>query len=711
VATLELRRLTRRAYRRVRPDTPDRGWARRFTLGAALTGAAWGLAAVLLYSPQSPVAQIFLPFLLAGMVGGSLTALTGYMPAFVAFSLCALVPYALRLGAEGDLASLTMAALVGLYMIGAWFMARVVNASLITSTRLAAENQDLVGALSEKSAQLEATFNHVNQGVAVFERASRLVTWNPRHRELHGYPLELYRAGTPLLDFLRHDLSRDHGGARSAHEVERELRTASEHPAPARFEQPGVFGRMLQVERIPMPGGGFVSTSTDITERKRAEQHMLHLAQHDPLTDLPNRLLFHDRLGQGMARCRREGSLMAVMLVDLDKFKEINDALGHRIGDRALVDVAKRLRAELRDTDTVARIGGDEFALILPGLPDLEAAATVARKVLARLDRPFQTDGRSFQLRASIGITLFPDDGDGAEQLLQNADLAMYSAKAEGGGFRRFATTIKRAFDVRQSLERELRAALERRQLSLEYQPQLDLGRQRISGVEALLRWRHPELGLIEPETVIRVAETTGLIGPIGEWALAEACAAARDWPDDREGPIRVAVNCSATQMARPDLAEMVGRTLERTGLPAARLELELTESSTLGDIDQVLATLCRLRALGVRLALDDFGTGYGSLSHLKSFPLDALKIDRSFVADLARAEGGAIVRSLVELAHRLGLRVIAEGVETEAQRIALEELGCDAIQGHVVSRALSAQDMAAWLAARRRRARRGVDL
>ncbi len=391
--TLGLRYKTWREYRAARPDSKRVTlWARRFTLGAAATGAIWGLAGVLFYDPQSLPAQIFLPFILAGMVGGSITALTGHLPAYMAFCICALVPYALRLTAEGDLLHLVMASLVALYVIGMGVLGRAVSNSLIASVRLAVENQDLAAALREKSALLEATVSHVNQGVAVFESDGRLVAWNRRHRELHGYPVELYRRGANLREFLQHDLARAGGGARPAEIGDDDLRAMIQRPAPARFEQPGAGGRTLEVERNAMPGGGFVSTSTDITERKRAEARMLHLAQHDVLTGLPNRLLFHDRLGLAMARCRREGGLSAVMLVDLDKFKEVNDAFGHRAGDRALREVARRLRAALRESDTVARIGGDEFALILSDLPEADAAALIAGKIATELERPVELD-------------------------------------------------------------------------------------------------------------------------------------------------------------------------------------------------------------------------------------------------------------------------------------------------------------------------------
>ena len=698
LATLGERLSAWRAFWNARPDSSStRPWARRFTFGAAATGAAWGLAGVLFYTPESMTAQVYLPFVLAGLVGGSLTALTGYLPAFAAFFLCALVPYAMRLGLEADLPHITMATLVVLYMIGVAWLGRTVNASLITSVRLAVENEELLGALREKTTQLEATFDHVHQGVAVFDGDGGLVTWNPRHRELHGYGQEFYRRGTLLTEFVRRDLRRSAEPPPPDLE-EQMLAAATRHPAPARFEQLGAGERILEVERSPMPDGGFVTTSTDITERKRAERHMLHLAQHDPLTNLPNRLLFHDRLGQAMARCVRHGGRLAVMLLDLDKFKEINDALGHRVGDQALKEVANRLCAALRGTDTIARIGGDEFALILPDLHDPQAAAVVAQKLIARLDRPLELEGRSPQLHASIGIAIYPEDGTSAEQLLQNADLAMYVAKAEGGGFRPFRATLKVQFDLRQRLERELGQAIERGELSLEYQPQLDIARGRVCGFEALLRWQHPELGAIDPQAVIRAAEAGGQIVRIGEWALAEACAAALGWPDGPDGPLRVAVNCSATQLTRGDMVCRVMRVLDESGLAADRLELELTESGVLDQIERVSDTLQRLRAQGVRLALDDFGTGYGSLSHLKLLPLDALKIDRSFTADLSDDPDAPIVRALVDLGHRLGLRVVAEGVESRAQLDALLRLGCDEAQGHAVSPPLAFADLTAWL-------------
>lgn len=427
---------------------------------------------------------------------------------------------------------------------------------------------------------------------------------------------------------------------------------------------------------------------------------MPHLVEHDPLTGLPSRLLFQDRLGQAMAHGHRRDDLLALMLIDLDQLKEINDAQGDDVGDRVLQEVAQRLRAQLRGSDTVARIDGDAFALILRDLPDADAASLIAGKILAALDAPFRIDAHSLHPRASLGIALFPADGDTPDQLLHSANLALYRAKAAGVRMRLFAGTIKRAFDHGHELARDLSQAIERGELTLEYQPQIDLEEQRVVGFEALLRWHHPTLGQIAPETFVELAESSGQIGTIGKWALAQACASAASWPD-RLGPLRLAVNFSTAQMARDDLAQVVARVLEQSGLPAERLELELTERSVLDGADRVQAVLMRLHAVGVRLALDDFGTGYASLSHLGCFPLDALKIDRSFVAGTLGLPSHAIVQCLVELGHRLGLRVTAEGIETTAQLETLRRLGCDEGQGHVLGKPLAAGEVVPWLIAR----------
>ena len=397
-----------------------------------MTGLIWGLSAFFFYGPESTVAQSVLPFVLAGMIGGSLVVLTGSMPAFTAFLLGASVPFVVCLNLIGDFNHIIMSMLLMVYVIALLALARSTTQAMTSSINLMAVNEQLISQLRAKSSQLQATFDHVNQGVAVFDHMNRLITWNPRHRELHGYPIHLYRPGTHIRQFLDHDLAKLDKVAGGALDP----RALTEPLAPVQFQQSSADGRMLAVERNEMPGGGFVSTSTDITEHKRVEARMLHLAQHDPLTDLPNRLLFQDRLREAMARSMRSGSPLAVIIIDLDKFKAINDEEGHRVGDEVLKAIAKRLRTGLRDSDTVARIGGDEFAIVLPDLTSIAAAIRIADKIQNRLDTPLRLEGSYYDPKASFGMAIYPTDALEADSLLQCADLAMYEAKAAGGGLR-----------------------------------------------------------------------------------------------------------------------------------------------------------------------------------------------------------------------------------------------------------------------------------
>ena len=430
----------KRFQRRVTSAEQVRLWHNRFMLGAGATGFAWGLTAFVFYSPESEIAGTFLPFIVTGMVSGSVLSLTGSMPAFTAFMIAAMAPYALCCLLVGDRTHLLMVSIIIAYTTALLILMRPMCRSLVSSVHLAAINDRLITQLKEKSSQLQATFDHVNQGVAVFDHLGRLITWNPRHRELHGYPIHLYRPGTHLRQFLDQDLARSDRASGG----ELDPKALGEPLAPVGFQQRGAEGRTLAVERSSMPGGGFVSTSTDITDHKRVEARMLHLAQHDPLTDLPNRLLFQERLQQAMARSLRSGSPVGVIIMDLDGFKGINDSEGHRVGDEALKVLAHRMRSSLRDTDTVARMGGDEFAFILPDLTTTTAAVRLAEKLLSHIETPLKVEDRYIDLRASLGIAMFPMDAEDAEPLLRFADLAMYRAKRSGGGNINLAHQLRR---------------------------------------------------------------------------------------------------------------------------------------------------------------------------------------------------------------------------------------------------------------------------
>ncbi len=451
----------------------------------------------------------------------------------------------------------------------------------------------------------------------------------------------------------------------------------------------------------------FISTGKDITERMQAEERLHHLAYHDVLTDLPNRALFMDRLSHALARRHEEGRKVAVMFLDMDRFKNINDTLGHDSGDRLLQSFSNLLLDCVREGDTVARFGGDEFAILLEDLPSAQAAAAVADKISEALSQPFKVEGPDLYVTTSIGISLFPDDGHDAVTLLKYADSAMYRAKEKGrNNYQFYATDMSDQAMERLTLEHGLRHALENGEFFLVYQPQVDMTSGRILGVEALLRWHSPELGMVGPDRFVPLLEETGLILEVGEWVLRESCAAVQRWNALVHYPLHIAVNVSGRQFHDPEFSLGVARVMEETGVPGNILELEITESVLMQDDNTSLENLEALRRLGVRLAIDDFGTGYSSLSYLKRFPVDSLKIDRSFVRDITTdPDDATIVSAITAMAHRLNLTVIAEGVEEEAQLEFLRRCACDALQGYLFSKPLPEDEIVELL----REPRRGI--
>ncbi|WP_418647335.1 putative bifunctional diguanylate cyclase/phosphodiesterase [Thauera butanivorans] len=439
----------------------------------------------------------------------------------------------------------------------------------------------------------------------------------------------------------------------------------------------------------------------DLRELRETQAQLRRAATHDPLTGLPNRMLARDRFDQAMALAVREQTLLALLFVDLDHFKIINDTLGHGVGDRFLQEIGRRLPSCLRESDTISRQGGDEFLVVLPGLRDRGAVAAIAQKIIETVQEPCDIDGRALTCSCSIGIALQPDDGGDFDSLLLRADTAMYQAKASGRNtFRFFTAQMNADAHERLVMLSHLRQAVQRGELELHYQPQVELATGRVVGAEALLRWQCAELGSVPPARFIPLAEESGLIIPIGEWVLREACRQARAWYDQGLELAVMAVNVSALQFHRGDPVEMVGRILRETGLPAECLELELTESLLVQDgSGTTLNTLRRLKALGLRIAIDDFGTGYSSLAYLRRFPIDKLKIDRAFVRDLASdPEDAAIVNLIVDLGRILKLKTVAEGVEDHGQLAFLCERGCNDGQGYLFARPMPAAAFAAWL-------------
>ncbi len=460
-----------------------------------------------------------------------------------------------------------------------------------------------------------------------------------------------------------------------------------------------LFPGWLSINTVPTREGEpahYVAVLTDLSRLRRAEARVQHLAYHDPLTGLPNRLLFRERLEQGLASAERHRSRCALLFLDLDHFKLINDTLGHSAGDVLLQSVASRLREAVRREDTVARLGGDEFAVLIEGVAEIRGLGQVAEKILAGLGEPLNIDGARVLPRASLGVSVYPDDGHSGEALMKAADMALYSAKADGrGAYRVYNRELSRKLAERRLYEEGLREALEGGiGLALHYQPQVALPASAIVGAEVLLRWEDATLGEVPPARFIPIAEESGLITALGRWVLLRACREASAWPG-----LRIAVNCSARELLAPNFTEGVRQALAETGLAPERLELEITES-TLHDLARSADLLAEIRTLGVRIAVDDFGVGYSSLSALKYLPLDRLKIDQSFIRDVPGDPGdAAIVSAIVGLGHTLGLKVMAEGVETEAQLAFLNQLGCCEAQGYLIARPMPAEALSAFIA------------
>jgi diguanylate cyclase (GGDEF)-like protein len=550
--------------------------------------------------------------------------------------------------------------------------------------RLEARERDL----ALQNMRFEAAVENISQGLCMFDSERRLVICNSAYARLYNLPPELMAPGTSLERIL--DYRFEHGmvpvGGRNAYVEGRAELVRKRMFARDVIEMED--GRAIAVNHHPMGDGGWVATHEDITEQRRSEARIRHLARHDALTDLPNRIYFREEMEKAEGQLRR-GLSVAVLCIDLDYFKAVNDTQGHAVGDAVLRLAARRLEDAAGGSHLVARLGGDEFAILATGLAGPDEAAAIAGRVVESLAAPMPIEGLSIQIGASVGVAVAPTDGNTAETLLNNADLALYRAKSEGRGtWHFFEVGMDRALQVRRTLEQGLRMALGRGELRLVYQPLVSLDENRICCLEALLRWDHPERGTVSPVEFIPIAEETGLIVPIGEWALREACRAATAWPED----IHVAVNLSAVQFRNRGLVGQVTAALAAAGLAPQRLELEITESLQLADTTATLDTLHRLRALGVRISMDDFGTGYSSLSYLRSFPFDKIKIDRSFITGLTPSlDSVAIIRAVIGLGQSLGMTTTAEGIETEDQLAAVRAQGCSEVQGFLFSPPLPA--------------------
>jgi diguanylate cyclase (GGDEF)-like protein len=534
--------------------------------------------------------------------------------------------------------------------------------------------------------QFDAALTNMTQGLCMFDGQKRLVVWNDRYAELYQLSPDLLKVGTPHDTIIADRISRGIlKGETSGFATRAKIDALGQLPKDATSSRIDEFadGRLMLVTRQPTPDGGWLATHEDITERRRAEAEIVHLARHDVLTGLANRAEFNARLEEATKRLQRNGGSVTVMMIDLDKFKAVNDTLGHPAGDQLLVEVARRLKSSVRETDVLARLGGDEFAIIQEGGPNQhEGAIALALRIISAITQPFYLSGNQATVGASIGIALAPEHGVEPEELLKSADLALYDVKSNGrNDFRVFQPELLELAQEQQSAEGELRDAIARDEFELHYQPVVDAKTRLVCGAEALVRWRHPVKGLIGPDRFIPIAESTGLIVQLGEWVLQKACTDAASWP----AHIRVAINISAVQFKKGNLFDLILCNLVETGLAPERLELEITETALLEDREAHLTTIRQLKNLGITVALDDFGTGYSSMNYLTVFPFDKIKIDKSFTKGvLNRRDCKAIVASTLALAQGLGTVTTAEGVETEEQFEFMRNAGVDLVQGYL---------------------------
>jgi diguanylate cyclase (GGDEF)-like protein len=548
------------------------------------------------------------------------------------------------------------------------------NDELRVQNRLLSEKED---ALRAQNALFNAALNNMSQGLCMFDDDMRLMVFNTQFERLfhlrsigdHGD--DAPAQPLPSLRELMPDL---------VAEIEENIR----RDRAATFETECYDGRIIAVSQQPMTERGWVATFEDVTDQRRAQARIAHMARHDGLTNLPNRYAFRERIQEALKECAESGSMLAVMCLDLDNFKEVNDTLGHPVGDALLCAAAERLAGCIRDTDMVARFGGDEFAILQPHIDRFDDAEGLAIRLVNEMRKPFLISGEFVYATASLGIAVAPKHGDDPDLLQKNADLALYAAKAEGRRTYRFFTSeMDERLTSRHVLERDLRQAIAAGEMELHYQPVVDLRTMKMTGLEALLRWTHSVHGVVPPSKFIPLAEEAGLIGDIGRWVLSEACTDATRWPPN----LRVSINLSAAQFAHGDIVDDIRTALIRAGLRPDRLIVEITESLLLTESMSTLDTLHRLKALGIAIAMDDFGTGYSSLSYLRKYPFDRIKIDRSFLNSAGRPDQNtAIIRTIVQLGTALGMTTVAEGVETESDLEMLMAAGCAEGQGYLFS-------------------------
>jgi diguanylate cyclase (GGDEF)-like protein len=692
--------MTYRRYRAaVRTDAAAlRRWERWYASGALAYGACIGATCFVAFAFfDDPISHLILNSNAVGFAAGT-TARNSSRP-WIAVTQTSfiLLPVTLGFALRLDPVYAVLSVIMFLYYVAMIEIAQYLAGNRLRLLLITREKGELAHSLAGQNVRFDAALNNMAQGLCMFDADRRLVISNRRFSEIFAIPPGKLAPGTPIEAVMALARATDANPAAAATSQYKLLAEASTAPTITTLTD----GRVISISHRPVEDGGLVATFDDITGQRQAEARARFLATHDDLTRLPNRLVFGQAVGEAVKAGQHSGQLFAVMFIDLDRFKLINDTLGHAAGDILLVEIARRLRECVRNSDLVARIGGDEFVILLRDVSDVREVTTVARKILSAVVKPVTIHGQECRITASIGISQFPTDAQDEVSLSKNADAAMYVAKEEGrNNFVFHSDRIKIQTVERLMLETSLRRAVERSELVLHYQPKRNLNRGDISGVEALLRWQHPDLGLLRPNRFIPLAEETGLIVPIGKWVLETACAQNMSWQRQGLLPIRIAVNLSPRQFADPRLVADIRAALEKSAMPPELLELEITETMVMQHPERTMQILGSIKQLGITLSIDDFGTGYSSMSLVKRLPIDALKIDRAFVREIASdPDDKAIAEAIIALAHALDLTVVAEGVETAEQEAVLRAQNCDEIQGYLVCQPVPAEEFAAFLA------------
>jgi len=667
-------------------DIVTHKWLVKFRFGVLVGGFVWGLAGFLMFPVNNTQHQMFLIFMLAGLSAGGVVSLSADLFSAVVFSVACLLPIIIRLFITGDSLSGAMSLSTTLYLGFMIFSLRDINRSITENIVLRLE-----AAAREEMLRISAIAFESHSGIIVTDPNAIILRVNQAFTTLTGYSAHEALGRTPhMLSSGRHD--------KAFFQVMWEaLRETNYWQGEIwnRHKNGMVFAEWLTISAVTNVEGNvthYVGTYSDITQNKDAVAEIHRLAYYDSLTQLPNRRLLQDRLGQELAASTRSGFHGAILFLDLDNFKTLNDTRGHDVGDQLLIEVAKRLRTAVRDSDVVGRLGGDEFVVLLLDLShEAEAAAIltkqIAEKVLEALSFPYHVESHDVYCSTSIGIRLFHKQGT-VKELLRHADIAMYQAKTKGGkSLCFFDPTMQTMINARADMEKDLRRALEQNQFKLYFQSQVK--HCQISAAEVLLRWQHPERGLVSPVEFIPLAENTSLILPIGQWVLETSCAQLQSWEGiSHTRRLQLAVNVSTRQFRQPDFVEQIQHFLGKNGINPERLKLEITESLVLDNIEDTIAKMNALKSIGVQFSLDDFGIGYSSFSYLTQLPLDQLKIDRFFVQNIGeKPSDEIIIQTIISMAHKLKIEIIAEGVETEAQRLFLEQHGCVDCQGYLFSK------------------------